>query len=222
MNKLYQVKPTTYSQCNVLMSSCITLVDQKQCTTYQTELGMWPIYWEWWLSHTPFCCDLWQGYNLEAHNSAQRHTTPPYLKSLSHIVLPGVLIGYTTCYAVVPLAKQNSQCGTCGSFLSNPYSSCENCEIPIRWMAMQLKTAIIGPWLFYLYYHRQHSRHLCKVGQCYYFNIPLYFYTLWRRKNGWNILQNIYFLCFTEESNLSLKLHEVDYYQFYTEKSQAK
>ncbi len=32
----------------------------------------------------------------------------------------------------------------------------------------------------------------------------------------------IFFLCFTEESNLGLKLHEVEYYHFYSEKSQAK
>jgi len=58
---------------------------------------------------------------------------PPYLKCLSHIVLLGVLIGYTTCSAVVPLAKQYSHCSMCGSFLSNPFYPQENSGTEIRY-----------------------------------------------------------------------------------------
>ncbi len=61
---------------------------------------------------------------------------------------------------------------------------------------------------------------LCNVMQCYYFNTLLYFYTLLKMVE--TFFKIYIFLCFTEESNLGLKLHEVEYYHFYNEKSQAK
>lgn len=101
------------------------------------------------MTTVPHSCLVIYGCDIIQRHITQpwRHMTPLYLKGLSHFVLPGVLIGYTTCSAVVLLAKQNSQWSTCGSVLPNPsFTYCRKIS-GFRCMASQFRIVLISPGL---------------------------------------------------------------------------